>query len=94
MTTQHRRPAAALLLLAAFCCANRETQGTAAAVMNMAGWLVGGSFAPITVGILAEYAGLGTALGCTAAIYVAAASILLLACRAAGPTGIAVKLVA
>ncbi len=71
-----------------------ETRGAAAGVMNMAGWLGGGSLAPVAVGVVAEYAGLGTALGCTAAVYLAGAAILLLACRAAVRTEIAAKLVA
>jgi MFS family permease len=60
-----------------------ETRGTAAGVMNMAGWLGGGSLAPIAVGVVAEHAGLASALSCTAAVYLAGAVILLLACRAA-----------
>ncbi len=53
-----------------------EARGTAAGMMNMAGWLGGGT-APFLVGYVAERSSLTRALSLTALVYVAAAALLL-----------------
>jgi nitrate/nitrite transporter NarK len=55
-----------------------ENRGAAAGLLNMVGWLGGGS-APVAVGFLAEHIGLPAALSCTAVLYVLGGSLLLLA---------------
>jgi len=56
-----------------------ETRGGVVGLMNMAGWLFGAGTAPIAVGYLAERTTLGTAIACTAAIYVVGGLLLLAA---------------
>lgn len=58
-----------------------EARGTAAGLMNMIGWLVGGTLAPITIGYLSQSVGLSTALGLTAGVYVIGGLVLLMASR-------------
>lgn len=53
-------------------------RGTAAGLMNTVGW-TGGSLAPIVVGILADYRGLGLAIASTAGVYVVAGALALFA---------------
>lgn len=60
-----------------------EVRGTAAGVMNMVGWLVGGGLAPVTIGFLAQRVGLGAAIGCTGTVYILGGVILLMASRLA-----------
>jgi len=55
-----------------------EARGRVAGVMNMAGWLGGGG-AAVVVGFLADRYGLGPAIGSTAAVYVLAGGLLLIA---------------
>ena len=57
------------------------TRGTAAGVMNMTGWLVGGGLAPVTIGFLSQQIGLAAALGCAAGVYVIGGVLLLIAAR-------------
>lgn len=56
-----------------------ETRGGVVGLMNMAGWLFGAGTAPIAVGYLAERTTLGTAIACTAAVYVVGGLLLLAA---------------
>jgi MFS family permease len=56
-----------------------DTRGSVVGLMNMAGWLFGAGTAPIAVGYLAERTSLGTAIACTAAIYVAGGVLLVAA---------------
>ncbi|HEX3111156.1 MAG TPA: MFS transporter, partial [Thermoanaerobaculia bacterium] len=56
-----------------------ETRGGVVGLMNMAGWLFGAGTAPIAVGYLAESTTLGTAIACTAAVYVVGGLLLLAA---------------
>ncbi|HEY2322894.1 MAG TPA: MFS transporter [Thermoanaerobaculia bacterium] len=56
-----------------------ETRGAVVGLMNMAGWLFGAGTAPIAVGYLAESTSLGTAIACTAAIYVVGGTFLAIA---------------
>ena len=58
-----------------------EARGTAAGVMNMIGWLCGGTLAPVTIGYLSQRVGLSTALGFTAGVYILGGVVLLLASR-------------
>ena len=57
-----------------------ETRGTAAGFMNMAGWL-GGGVAPLAIGFVAGSTGLGAAIAMTAAMYVVAGALLIVAAR-------------
>jgi MFS family permease len=56
-----------------------EARGTATGFMNMMGWLAGGGSAPVVVGFLAEWYGLGNAIAITASAYVIASILLLTA---------------
>jgi len=56
-----------------------EARGTVAGLMNMFGWLGGGSLAPTMIGILATNYGLSFAISSTFMVYVAAGTILLCA---------------
>jgi MFS family permease len=56
-----------------------EIRGTTAGLMNMLGWLGGGASAPLVIGFLAEYHGLGLAISSAALVYVAAGILLLIA---------------
>ncbi len=53
-----------------------EARGTAAGFMNMIGWL-GGGFAPVIIGYLAQRHGLGTAISLASLVYVAAGVLLV-----------------
>jgi nitrate/nitrite transporter NarK len=53
-----------------------EARGTAAGFMNMIGWL-GGGFAPVIIGYLAQQYTLGAAISMTAAVYVASGLLLI-----------------
>lgn len=55
-----------------------EARGTAAGMMNMAGWLGGGT-APLLVGYVAERSSLTQALSLTALVYVGGGALLLTA---------------
>jgi MFS family permease len=55
-----------------------EVRGTAAGLMNTVGW-VGGSLAPLAIGLAGDRSGLGPAIAATAAIYLAAGSVALVA---------------
>ena len=63
-----------------------ELRGSAAGVMNMVGWLVGGGLAPVTVGFLSQRLGLTVAIGCTASVYVLGAALLFTASHLAHKT--------
>jgi len=54
-----------------------EARGTAAGFMNLVGWL-GGGFAPLIVGFIADRRSLGLAISMTAAMYVVAGILLLI----------------
>jgi MFS family permease len=58
-------------------------RGTVAGFMNTFGWLLGGATAPYVVGLLADQYGfsLGHAIGTSAAVYLVAGSLLLVASR-------------
>jgi MFS family permease len=56
-----------------------EARGSTAGFMNLVGWLGGGASAPLVVGILADIHGLGWAISCAAAVYLAAGAFLMLA---------------
>jgi MFS family permease len=56
-----------------------EARGTVAGVMNLVGWLGGGS-APFVIGHLAVRYGLSTAISSAAVVYIAAGILLLAAC--------------
>jgi len=53
-----------------------EARGTAAGFMNMTGWL-GGGFAPVIIGYLAQQRGLGAAISLAAVVYLAAGVLLV-----------------
>jgi MFS family permease len=54
-----------------------QVRGTAAGLMNMVGWLGGGGLAPVIIGYIAQRAGLGFAISCSAAIYIIASVLLV-----------------
>jgi MFS family permease len=54
-----------------------QVRGTAAGLMNMVGWLGGGGLAPVLIGYIAQRAGLGFAISCSAVVYVTAGLLLL-----------------
>jgi MFS family permease len=54
-----------------------EARGAAAGLMNTVGWLGGGGSAPVVVGILADYFGLGFAISIAASVYLTAGLLLL-----------------
>ncbi len=56
-----------------------EARGSTAGFMNLVGWLGGGATAPLVIGVIAEYRGLGWAISCAASVYLAAGALLLLA---------------
>jgi MFS family permease len=56
-----------------------EARGSTAGFMNMVGWLCGGASAPLVIGMLAEWRGLGWAISSAALVYLAAAGLLLAA---------------
>jgi sugar phosphate permease len=56
-----------------------EARGSTAGFMNMVGWLGGGAAAPLVIGIIADYKGLGWAISSAALVYVVAGILLLLA---------------
>jgi MFS family permease len=56
-----------------------EARGTVAGVMNLVGWLGGGS-APLIIGRLAMHYGLSAAISSAAVVYIAAGVLLLAAC--------------
>jgi MFS family permease len=56
-----------------------QARGTVAGVMNLVGWLGGGS-APLIIGYLAMDYGLSTAISYAASVYIAAGILLLAAC--------------
>ncbi|HEV8059289.1 MAG TPA: MFS transporter [Gemmataceae bacterium] len=58
-----------------------EARGTVAGFMNTFGWLLGGAAAPTVVGWLGDEYGLGPAIGTSAAVYLAAGCLLLVASR-------------
>jgi len=55
-----------------------QVRGTAAGLMNMVGWL-GGGLAPVLIGYIAQRAGLGFAISCSATIYIIASLLLVTA---------------
>ncbi len=55
-----------------------EMRGATAGLMNTVGWLAGGGTAPILIGWLAQYYGLGGAISMAAIVYVLAAALMLL----------------
>lgn len=57
------------------------SRGAAVGTMNMIGWLGGGGTAPVVIGYVAKYAGLGAAISFAATAYVAAGILLLTAAR-------------
>jgi fucose permease len=54
-----------------------EARGTAAGVMNCAGWLAGGGAAPVVIGMIAQRYTLGAAIAMASLVYVAAGILLL-----------------
>jgi MFS family permease len=60
-----------------------EARGTVAGIMNMVGWLGGGS-APLIIGYLAEARGLSFAISSAALVYVAAGILLIAAASMVG----------
>jgi MFS family permease len=56
-----------------------ETRGIAAGLMNTVGWLGGGALAPVTVGVLAQRYGLGSAIAMASVVYVLAGFCLIAA---------------
>jgi MFS family permease len=56
-----------------------EARGTTAGLMNMVGWVGGGATAPVVIGYVSEFKGLGWAISSTALVYVAAGLLLLAA---------------
>jgi MFS family permease len=58
-----------------------EMRGSAAGIMNMTGWLIGGGLAPVTIGYLSQRVGLSAALGYTAGVYIIGGVLLLTASR-------------
>lgn len=55
-----------------------EMRGATAGLMNTVGWLAGGGTAPILIGWLAQYYGLGGAISMAASVYIVAAILMLL----------------
>jgi MFS family permease len=56
-----------------------EARGTAVGFMNMVGWLLGGTSAPVIVGFLAERYGFRLAISSSALVYLAAGVLLIAA---------------
>jgi MFS family permease len=56
-----------------------EIRGATAGLMNTVGWLAGGGTAPVVIGWLAQFYGLGGAIALAAVVYVAAGILLLVA---------------
>ncbi len=59
-----------------------EARGSAAGLMNTAGWLGGGAAAPLAIGILAQAYGLSAAIALASAVYLLAGVLLLSALSA------------
>lgn len=56
-----------------------EARGTAAGFMNTVGWLGGGATAPLIIGFIATYHGLGFGIAIASIVYIAAGVLLLFA---------------
>ena len=56
-----------------------EARGRVVGWMNLAGWLGGGGSAPVVIGYIAQYTGLGTAIAFASVVYLAAGTLLLIA---------------
>jgi fucose permease len=65
-----------------------EARGRAVGLMNMVGWLGGGT-APVIIGKLAETLGLGGAISSAAYVYVAGAVLLMIAAKVFAPRDVA-----
>jgi MFS family permease len=65
-----------------------EARGRAVGLMNMVGWLGGGT-APVIIGKLAETLGLGGAISSAAYVYVAGAVLLIIAAKVFAPRDVA-----
>jgi MFS family permease len=67
------------IFAAAFDVVPVRARGTVSGLMNCIGWLIGGGAAPVTIGFLAAYLTLGKAIATSAAVYVLAGMLLMLA---------------
>lgn len=56
-----------------------EARGTASGLMNCIGWLIGGGTAPVAIGFVATYVGLGRAIAISSSVYVLAGVVLVFA---------------
>lgn len=56
-----------------------EARGSAAGFMNSAGWLGGGGAAPVVIGVIARWRGLGAGITAASAVYLLACALLLTA---------------
>jgi MFS family permease len=54
-----------------------EARGKAAGMMNAVGWLGGGGSAPLAIGLIAQYRGLGTGIAMASVVYLAAGMLLV-----------------
>lgn len=67
------------IFAAAFDVVPVRSRGTVSGFMNCIGWLIGGGAAPVTIGFLATHVTLGSAIAISAAVYIAAGALLLIA---------------
>jgi MFS family permease len=65
-----------------------EARGRAVGLMNMVGWLGGGT-APLVIGYLAQTLGLGGAISSAAYVYMAGAALLFVAAKVFAPADVA-----
>jgi sugar phosphate permease len=56
-----------------------QARGTAAGFLNSAGWLGGGGAAPVVIGVIAKWRGLGIGITVASGIYLLACALLLMA---------------
>jgi len=64
------------IFAAAFDLVPIRARGTASGLMNCVGWLIGGGAAPVTIGFLAGFLGMGKAIAASAAVYLGAGVLL------------------
>lgn len=53
-------------------------RGTTSGLMNCTGWMIGGGTAPLVIGFLSRFIGLGHSIACSAVAYLVAGALLLL----------------
>lgn len=64
-------------------------RGTTSGLMNCTGWMIGGGTAPIVIGVLSRYLGLGHSIALSAVAYLLAGALLLLGMKRFLPADLA-----